>query len=357
MVRIDVVFDGSSRGAEGYERQRGGHREGRYLHASLQKGCRSGSGVVKSVRRKLSREPVRGSTAGALGLEAALGEFLHQPVAVIALNLDAAVFDRAARAATFLQLGRQRFELVGGQAEAADHSDALALAALGFAADAHHAVGSDFARRAFFAHTFAYGTQAVGATLADVGRVNDAAAVGRALAVGRSFHGAKVLRAFLTRATAGRTPPRVRCHDRGHKTYASEAGMQLDRRQFMLALATTSAATSLGACALPTTQGEQRMHGLIGKMIAAPGKRDELIAILLESTTGMPGCLSYVIAKDPKDANAIWITEVWDNKDSHAASLTLPAVKAAIAKAKPIIAGFGDYVTTEPVGGVGLAQG
>ena len=99
------------------------------------------------------------------------------------------------------------------------------------------------------------------------------------------------------------------------------------------------------------------MHGLIGKMIAAPGKRDELIAILLESTTGMPGCSSYVVAKDTKDADAIWITEVWDSKESHAASLSLPAVKAAIAKAKPIIAGFGDYVTTEPVGGAGLAQG
>ena len=99
------------------------------------------------------------------------------------------------------------------------------------------------------------------------------------------------------------------------------------------------------------------MHGLIGKMIAAPGKRDELIAILLASTTGMPGCFSYVVAKDTKDADAIWVTEIWDSKESHAASLSLPAVKAAIAKAKPMIAGFGDYVTTEPVGGVGLAQG
>lgn len=99
------------------------------------------------------------------------------------------------------------------------------------------------------------------------------------------------------------------------------------------------------------------MHGLIGKMIAAPGQRDTLIAILLESTTAMPGCLSYIIARDAKDANAIWVSEVWDSKDSHAASLTLPQVKAAIAKAKPLIAGFGDYVTTEPVGGVGLAQG
>jgi quinol monooxygenase YgiN len=127
--------------------------------------------------------------------------------------------------------------------------------------------------------------------------------------------------------------------------------MQLDRRQFML----SAAAMSVVACTVPASHGEQRMYGLIGKMMAAPGQRDALIAILLESTTAMPGCLSYVVAKDAKDADGIWITEVWDGKDSHAASLTLPAVRAAIAKAKPMIAGFADYVTTEPVGGFGLS--
>jgi quinol monooxygenase YgiN len=128
--------------------------------------------------------------------------------------------------------------------------------------------------------------------------------------------------------------------------------MQLDRRRFTLSVA----AMSLGACALPATHGEQPMFGLIGKMIAAPGQRDTLIGILLESTAAMPGCLSYIVAKDVKDENTIWITEVWDSKDSHAASLTLPDVKAAIAKARPLIAGFGDYSTTEPVGGVGLSK-
>ena len=98
------------------------------------------------------------------------------------------------------------------------------------------------------------------------------------------------------------------------------------------------------------------MFGLIGKMLAVAGKRDEVIAILLDSTTKMPGCLSYVVATDAKEPDAIWITEVWDSKDSHAASLTLPQVKAAIAKAKPMIAGFGDYHMTEPVGGVGLSS-
>jgi len=96
------------------------------------------------------------------------------------------------------------------------------------------------------------------------------------------------------------------------------------------------------------------MYGLIGKMLTVDGKRDELLDILLKSTGRMPGCHSYVVAKDVTDANAIWITEVWDTKESHDASLALPAVKEAIAKGRPLIAGFGDSVTTNPVGGVGL---
>ncbi len=97
------------------------------------------------------------------------------------------------------------------------------------------------------------------------------------------------------------------------------------------------------------------MYGLIGKMIATPGQRDALIDILLEGISEMPGCLSYIVARDPADADAIWITEVWDSQDSHAASLRLPSVQAAIARARPIIAGFGDSIVTVPVGGHGLA--
>jgi quinol monooxygenase YgiN len=97
------------------------------------------------------------------------------------------------------------------------------------------------------------------------------------------------------------------------------------------------------------------MYGLIGKMTAAPGKRDELVSILLESVATMPGCLSYIVAKDTSDANAIWITEAWQSKASHEASLSLPAVKEAIAKGRPLIAGFSDRVVTTPIGGTGLA--
>ncbi len=96
------------------------------------------------------------------------------------------------------------------------------------------------------------------------------------------------------------------------------------------------------------------MFGLIGKMRAHPGKREELLALLLDSTTGMPGCLSYVVAKDPADRDAIWITEVWDSRENHKTSLQLPAVRSAIAAAMPLIAGFDSSIETEPVGGVGL---
>ncbi len=98
------------------------------------------------------------------------------------------------------------------------------------------------------------------------------------------------------------------------------------------------------------------MYGLIGKMKTVPGQRDAVIALLREGTQAMPGCLSYVIALDPTDADAIWITEAWDSAESHRASLGLPAVQAAISRAKPLIAGFGERFETIPVGGHGLVR-
>lgn len=99
------------------------------------------------------------------------------------------------------------------------------------------------------------------------------------------------------------------------------------------------------------------MYGLIGKIRCAPGQRDQLASILLEGTTAMPGCRSYIVAADATDVDALWITEVWDSAASHRASLSLPDVQAAIAKGKPLIAGFGERFETTPMGGVGLHAG
>ncbi len=97
---------------------------------------------------------------------------------------------------------------------------------------------------------------------------------------------------------------------------------------------------------------EEELYGLVGKIKAQPGKRAELVALLSGGTADMPGCIVYLIAEDLKDADGIWITEVWKNKQFHADSLKLPAVKDAIAKGRPLIAGFETHVETRPVSGV-----
>jgi len=96
------------------------------------------------------------------------------------------------------------------------------------------------------------------------------------------------------------------------------------------------------------------MYGLIGRIRTHPGKRDALAEILLRGGGAMPGCLSYIVAADPADSDALWVTEVWDSADSHKASLSLPAVQGAIAEGRPLIAGFDSRAETSPLGGIGL---
>lgn len=96
------------------------------------------------------------------------------------------------------------------------------------------------------------------------------------------------------------------------------------------------------------------MYGLIGKILAVSGAREELAAILVDGVGGMPGCLGYVVARDAADPDALWVTEVWTDEEAHRASLSLPTVRDAIARGRPLIAGFGERIETRPVGGHGL---
>jgi quinol monooxygenase YgiN len=133
--------------------------------------------------------------------------------------------------------------------------------------------------------------------------------------------------------------------------------MNLPRRAFLTVAGLATLVRTAHAKPAPShQQGTSTMYGLIGKMTAVTGQRDALAAALLEGTQGMPGCLSYVVATDPADPDALWITEVWDSQASHQASLVLPGVKAAITKGRPLIAGFSNRVETTPLGGHGLTK-
>ncbi|WP_405230132.1 putative quinol monooxygenase [Lentisalinibacter sediminis] len=127
----------------------------------------------------------------------------------------------------------------------------------------------------------------------------------------------------------------------------------MDRRIFLIGLGLAPIA-SLAFETRSNQSGGKSMYGLIGQIMTKPDSRDELIAILLAGTKGMPGCLSYVVSKDPSDPDSIWVTEIWKDKKSHTASLSLQSVRDAIEQGKPLIAGFGKRIELSPVGGHGL---
>jgi quinol monooxygenase YgiN len=123
----------------------------------------------------------------------------------------------------------------------------------------------------------------------------------------------------------------------------------MDRRTFLEYLAAVTLTSVLAG-----SQEASGMWGMIAKITVLPGRRDEMIRILKESAPDMQGCLSYVVAKDAADENTIWVTEVWDSMASHDASLSLPAVKNAIPRAKAVVSNFERIAVTSPVWGVGL---
>jgi quinol monooxygenase YgiN len=98
------------------------------------------------------------------------------------------------------------------------------------------------------------------------------------------------------------------------------------------------------------------MYGYLGTMRAKPSHRDEVVAILLRGPgdVGPAGCQQYLIGVSDSDPDLIFVTEIWQSKEHHDASLQLAEVRAAIAVAMPLLTG--DFTGQEltVVGGLGL---
>ncbi|MEV7404113.1 antibiotic biosynthesis monooxygenase family protein [Streptomyces sp. NPDC091267] len=97
-------------------------------------------------------------------------------------------------------------------------------------------------------------------------------------------------------------------------------------------------------------------YGYIGSMGTRPGRRDEVVSLLLSRLDGLhaAGCEQYLVSVSEDDENTIWVTEVWRSKEDHDASLELPEVKAAIGRAMPMLNGEFTRQELEVVGGLGL---
>lgn len=99
------------------------------------------------------------------------------------------------------------------------------------------------------------------------------------------------------------------------------------------------------------------MYGRQGKLVAQPGQRGRLADILLRAAAlvgQLPGCRQYTVAEDPANDTDLFIFEVWDSPDAHAASLKLEAVLALIAEARPLLGGPPQGGALTVLGGHGL---
>ncbi|WP_127130313.1 putative quinol monooxygenase [Georgenia sp. SYP-B2076] len=99
-------------------------------------------------------------------------------------------------------------------------------------------------------------------------------------------------------------------------------------------------------------------YGLIGKLTAQAGRREELVDLLLqaaEALTRDPGCLHYVVSTSD-EPEAVWVWEVWADKAAHDASLEPADVRALIRAARPLIAGMSDQAGLAVLGGKGLPR-
>ena len=97
-------------------------------------------------------------------------------------------------------------------------------------------------------------------------------------------------------------------------------------------------------------------YGYIGSMKTKPGRREEVVAILLSGAEGLrrAGCDLYAVGVSDSDEVTIWVSEVWQSKEQHDASLRLPEARAAIEKAMPMLTGEFTSQELTVIGGLGI---
>jgi quinol monooxygenase YgiN len=81
-------------------------------------------------------------------------------------------------------------------------------------------------------------------------------------------------------------------------------------------------------------------YGYIGSMKTKPGRRDEVVALLLSGVDRLAGvgCEVYLVSLSETDPDTVWVTEVWQSKEHHDASLQLvrkPGWPAVWASSRP----------------------
>jgi quinol monooxygenase YgiN len=81
--------------------------------------------------------------------------------------------------------------------------------------------------------------------------------------------------------------------------------------------------------------------GMVGKLVAQPGRGQELLKLLIAATRelkSVDGCELYVVSQDRDNLETVWVFEAWRDEAAHRASLDMPAVRGVIQCGLPLIA-------------------
>lgn len=92
------------------------------------------------------------------------------------------------------------------------------------------------------------------------------------------------------------------------------------------------------------------MFSVYGRMTALPGRRDELVAVLLDgfrASGDNGGLLGYSINTALDDPDTLWLTQLWIDKDAHDTTTRSVPVAAVSSRVPPLLArqpeGFHGY--------------
>ncbi|PSR67365.1 hypothetical protein C8258_15155 [Nocardia sp. MDA0666] len=104
------------------------------------------------------------------------------------------------------------------------------------------------------------------------------------------------------------------------------------------------------------SSGSGNMFSVYGQMTALPGRRDELIVLLLAGFRAGgddSGLLHYSINTAFDDPDTIWLTQLWRDKDAHDETTRSERVAAVSRQVPPLLARQPDgaYGHTVHVGG------
>lgn len=82
------------------------------------------------------------------------------------------------------------------------------------------------------------------------------------------------------------------------------------------------------------------MFSVFGRMTALPGRRDELIALLLDGfrASGDGGLLAYSINAAFDDPDTIWLTQLWTDREAHDATTRSEQIAALTRQVPPLLA-------------------